>query len=188
MSWLGGLALAWDCSPDCGWSAAVLSLYCALPSCSVVSKSSWPHESSIPDSSVHGGSPSKNPGMGCHALLQGTFPTQRSQVSHVVGGFCAIWATGEGVSYCYERHHPITQLLKITMNNFCLHGPLLGLEYLLPRCPAEGTDTFIPVVGWMPWIPPLHRAGWVFSGHDGWLTPHHVTQELKVRSCRAFYD
>ena len=29
-----------------------------------------------PDSSVHGDSPSKNTGVGCHALLQGIFPTQ----------------------------------------------------------------------------------------------------------------
>ena len=28
------------------------------------------------DSSVHGGSPDKNTGVGCHALLQGIFPTQ----------------------------------------------------------------------------------------------------------------
>ena len=30
------------------------------------------------DSSVHGDSPGKNTGVGCHALLQGIFPTQRS--------------------------------------------------------------------------------------------------------------
>ena len=29
-------------------------------------------------SSVHGDSPGKNAGVGCHALLQGIFPTQRS--------------------------------------------------------------------------------------------------------------
>ena len=29
-------------------------------------------------SSVHGGSPGKNTGVGCHALLQGIFPTQGS--------------------------------------------------------------------------------------------------------------
>ena len=29
-------------------------------------------------SSVHGNSPSKNTGVGCHALLQGIFPTQGS--------------------------------------------------------------------------------------------------------------
>jgi len=31
---------------------------------------------SPPGFSVHGDSPSKNTGMGCHALLQGIFPTQ----------------------------------------------------------------------------------------------------------------
>ena len=31
---------------------------------------------SLPGSSVHGDSPDKNTGVGCHALLQGIFPTQ----------------------------------------------------------------------------------------------------------------
>ena len=35
---------------------------------------------SPPGSSVHGGSPGKNTGVGCHALFQGTFPTQGSNV------------------------------------------------------------------------------------------------------------
>ena len=33
---------------------------------------------SLPGSSVHGNSPGKNTGVGCHALLQGIFPTQGS--------------------------------------------------------------------------------------------------------------
>ena len=33
---------------------------------------------SLPSSSVHGDSPGKNTGLGCHALLQGIFPTQGS--------------------------------------------------------------------------------------------------------------
>ena len=33
---------------------------------------------SPPGSSVHGDSPSKNTGVGCHTLLQGIFPTQGS--------------------------------------------------------------------------------------------------------------
>ena len=32
---------------------------------------------SLPGSSVHGNSPGKNTGVGCHAFLQGIFPTQR---------------------------------------------------------------------------------------------------------------
>ena len=34
---------------------------------------------SLPGSSVHG-TPGKNTGVGCHALLQGFFPTQRSNL------------------------------------------------------------------------------------------------------------
>ena len=37
-----------------------------------------PKDCSLPDSSVHGDSPGKNSGVGCHALLQGIFPTQGS--------------------------------------------------------------------------------------------------------------
>ena len=35
-----------------------------------------PMDCSLPGSSVHGDSPGKNAGVGCHALLQGLFPTQ----------------------------------------------------------------------------------------------------------------
>ena len=37
-----------------------------------------PIDCSLPGSSVHGDSPGKNTGVGCHALLQGIFPTQGS--------------------------------------------------------------------------------------------------------------
>ena len=37
-----------------------------------------PMDGSPPGSSVHGDSPGKNTGVGCHALLQGIFPTQVS--------------------------------------------------------------------------------------------------------------
>ena len=37
-----------------------------------------PMDHSPPGSSVHGASPGKNTGVGCHALLQGIFPTQGS--------------------------------------------------------------------------------------------------------------
>ena len=38
-----------------------------------------PVDCSPPGSSVHGDSPGKNTGVGCHALLQGIFPTQGSK-------------------------------------------------------------------------------------------------------------
>ena len=40
-----------------------------------------PMDCSLPCSSVYGDSPGKNIGVGCHALLQGTFPTQGSNPS-----------------------------------------------------------------------------------------------------------
>ena len=51
-----------------------------------------PMDCSPPGSSIHGDSPGKNSRVGCHALLQGIFPTQ---VSHVAGRFFTIWATRE---------------------------------------------------------------------------------------------
>ena len=45
-------------------------------SCSSVSDSLQPMDYNLPGSSVHGDSPGKNTGVGCHALLQGIFPTQ----------------------------------------------------------------------------------------------------------------
>ena len=48
-----------------------------LFSLSVVSESFvTPMDCNLPGSSVHGDSPGKNTGVGCHALLQGIFPTQ----------------------------------------------------------------------------------------------------------------
>ena len=48
-------------------------------SCSVMSESLWPHGLySLPGSFVPGDSPGRNTRVGCHALLQGIFPTQGS--------------------------------------------------------------------------------------------------------------
>ena len=46
--------------------------------CCVLSRSVVSNSCSPPGSSVHGDSPAKNTGVGCHALLQGIFPTQGS--------------------------------------------------------------------------------------------------------------
>ena len=56
-----------------------LSLCCVL--CSVTQSCLTlcdPMDCSLPGSSVHGDSPGKSTGVGCHALFQGIFPTQGS--------------------------------------------------------------------------------------------------------------
>ena len=50
---------------------------------------------SQPGSSVHGDSPGKNTGVGCHALLQGIFPTQGSNPGLPHCGLFTIWKTRE---------------------------------------------------------------------------------------------
>ena len=63
---------------DYSMAYLLYSLYCAVLSHSVMSDSLQPHGLSLPGSSVHGDSLGKNTGVGCHALLQGIFPTQGS--------------------------------------------------------------------------------------------------------------
>ena len=53
-------------------------LCCAVLSRLVMPDSLQPHELSPPGSFVHGDSPGKNTGVGCHGLLQGIFPTEGS--------------------------------------------------------------------------------------------------------------
>ena len=60
------------------WKALLIAyVLCAVLSCSVVSDSLRPHGLLL-GSSVHGDSPGKNTGVGCHALFQRLFPTQGS--------------------------------------------------------------------------------------------------------------
>ena len=62
-----------------------------------------PMDCSPPGSSVHGGSPGKNTGVGCHALSRGSSqPRSWTQVSHIAGGFFTIWATRKTQEYWRE--------------------------------------------------------------------------------------
>ena len=73
-----------------------------------MSGSSWPHGLQPSRLSVHGDSPGKNIGVGCHALLQGSSqPRDQTQVSFIAGEFFsmvsllaepqALWATSEAL-------------------------------------------------------------------------------------------
>ena len=67
--------------PTCGqkglWLSAVrLCFVWSVKSSSKVAQTCNPVDYSPPGTSVHGDSPGKIFGVGCHALLQGIFPTQ----------------------------------------------------------------------------------------------------------------
>ena len=55
--------------------SAFACVYLVAQSCPTLCN---PMDCSLPGSSVHGDSPGKNTGVGCHFLLQGIFPTQGS--------------------------------------------------------------------------------------------------------------
>ena len=57
-------------------------MYCVLCLVTQLYLTLWdPVDHNPPGSSVHGDPPGKNTGVGCHALLQGIFPTQESNQS-----------------------------------------------------------------------------------------------------------
>ena len=71
---------------------------------------------SVPGSSVHGDSPGKNTGVGCHALLQGIFPTQGLNSLHwKVGSLPRTPAgkpkqAGKSILFSYQVNLQVTRL------------------------------------------------------------------------------
>ena len=95
---------------------------CAL-SRSVVSDSLQPMDCSPPGSSVHRDSPGKNTGVGCHALLQGIFPTQGSNPGLPHCGWTLYWRSYQG--------RPLSLFSNYSYNNpFYSHD---FFKFFLPR-------------------------------------------------------
>ena len=89
---------------------------------------------SPPGSSVHGISPGKNTGVGCHALLQGIFPTQGSN-PHLL---CVLhWQAG-----LYHKSHLGRHPTPLVVTSFSEQYFLTPVILLtgLPRCAALKTQ------------------------------------------------
>ena len=72
-----------------------------------------PMDCSLPGSSVHGDSPGKNTGVGCHAFLQGIFLTEGSNPRlftspALAGGFFTVSTTWEAFSL-----HEVSKTVKL---------------------------------------------------------------------------
>ena len=76
-----------------------------------------PTDCSPPGSSVHGDSPGKSSGMGCHALLQEIFPNQGSNPG--LPHCRQIFLPSEPPGKPFKNHYTVYQ-------NESLSGPLLG--------------------------------------------------------------
>ena len=81
-----------------------------------------PMDCSPSGSSVHGGSPGKNTGMGCHSLLQGIFPTRGSNP----GLQCCRWIL-------YHLHHQGSPRI-LEWVAYPFSPPHLGIEPGLLQC------------------------------------------------------
>ena len=67
---------------------------------------------------LHGASPDKNTGVGCHALLRRISPTQRSNPSLQLGRWVLYhWSTWEAASKC---SHTVAKLVYLLFFSFCL--------------------------------------------------------------------
>ena len=93
-------------------------------------------------SSVHGDSPGKNTGVGCHALLQGIFPTRdRTQVSHTADSLPSEPPgkpnnTGVGSLSILQRIFPTQEL----------NWGLLHCRYILYQLIYQGSPVYSPNV------------------------------------------
>ena len=76
-----------------------------------------PVDCSPPGSSVHGDSPGTNTGVGCHALLQGIFPTQESKPSFLHCRWILYHLSHQGAhAYVYVRTSPFAVHMKLSQH------------------------------------------------------------------------
>ena len=116
------------CAVRCTWSLSCIWL------CD-------PADCSLPGSSVHSHSPGKNTGVGCHALLQGIFPTQdRTQVSRIAGRFSTSWATREAQE-CWSGE-PVSSPADVLDPGIKLGSPALQANSLPAKLPGKPTEIF----------------------------------------------
>ena len=96
-----------------------------------------------PGSSVHGDSPGKNTGVGCHALLQGIFPTQGSNagLTHCRG---ILYCLSHEVSPTYHVWEAINSLVCLKLG--FPHGSVLKNSSA-----NAGDQGSIPGSGRPPW-------------------------------------
>ena len=113
---------------------------------------------SPPGSSVHGGSPGKNTGVGCPAFLQGIFPQPRDRtgVSHIAGGFFTSWATREAQEYRIGKPIPSPAAL-----------PDPGIK---PRSPVLQADPL-----------PAELLGKPGCNYGGWEVPRSAICKLETQ-------
>ena len=131
-----------------------------------------PLDCSLPGSSVHGNSPGKNTGVGCHALLQGIFPTQGSNL-------CLLPASPAWPGRFFTTESPEKPIVTLIWGLFLFGKPLEEVESLIIQTCLKclmGSDF------WGGWV---HTAlAWAsgMTAFSTWLGYEHA-ELITVRSC-----
>ena len=91
---------------------------------------------SPPGSSVHGDSPGKNPGVGCHALLQGIFPAQGLNPGLLHCRWILYHLSHQGSPHWFiHSEKRVTGSLKLWKEGNWWHGSLkMWIPGMLPKC------------------------------------------------------
>ena len=112
---------------------AVLTVLCASPpvlSHSVLFYSLWPYELQPTRFLCPWDSPGKNTGMGCHALLQGIFPTQGSNpcllcLLHWQAGSLPLAPPGKYTSVKSDLFPPVL-IIQLPLGLSCLYSVMMS--------------------------------------------------------------
>ena len=148
----------------------ILVTVCCAKSISCVPLFETPWDCSLPSSSIHVDSPGKNSGVGCHALLQGIFPTQESNPGlqncrQILYHLSYQWSASEWLNWTELNW---TQWLRLPMQNHVrrtgMCGSANGLHYL-------GNGWACPSVQW--WL-----LDWILGSQTG------TRRAVLTHSCR----
>ena len=136
-------------------------------------------------SSVHGDSPGKNTGVGCHFLLQGIFPLMdQIWVSCIAGRFFTVWATREAHNFLFlnifffffwestKNSYFQDRIRGVRLNSSYTSGSYGGIFFLnyLFQCPIPGVrfNCSQGVLGTVffnvPLVIPVSTLGWKLLG------------------------
>ena len=113
--------------PELRSTGPIFSVCLITQSCSTLCN---PMYCSLPGCSVHGHSPGKNAGVGCHALLQGIFPTQGSNPA---------------LPHCRQIFLPSVPPGKPAFSCFCLSEQHQHLSSCINQKPRSHSWDFLPL-------------------------------------------
>ena len=144
----------------------------------------FPVDCSPPGSSVHGDSPGKNTGVGCHALLQGIFPTQGSTPGLPHGRRILYRLSHQRSLDVLSWELPVPGLFQELYTQICSQPRQVPTEWGVLRfsiwvCGAEACGHVCAEPE-----PPRHRRPVGPQLRGPWLHPHLQNSRHRTRSAR----